>query len=84
MHADVWSALSDKVGKVSTGINELISLNVKALGCVLKITMELTPHRQMTELICLRSAVLGLTFIWNGGADMPIKEAVRVTKETAH
>lgn len=77
----VWSTLSDKVGKVSTGTLECISLNENALCCVLKITMALTSCCQMTELIFRCTAMLGLTFVWNGGADMPIKEAIRVTKE---
>lgn len=79
VYAFVWSTLSDKVGNVSTGILSLISLNENALGCVLKITVELTSCCQMTELIFLCSAMLGLTFVWNGGADMPIKEASKET-----
>lgn len=36
----------------------------------------------MAERIFPCSAMLGLTFIWNGGAGMPIKEAASVAKET--
>lgn len=56
----VWSTLSDKAAKVNTGTLELISINEKTLGYVLKITMELPSGCQMTELIFLCSATLGL------------------------
>lgn len=82
--AYVWvgSTWSDKVAKVSTGILELISINEKTVGYVLKITMELPSGCQMTELMFLCSAMLALTLLWNGGADRPISEAVWITKET--
>lgn len=56
----VWSALSDKVAKVSTAILELISISEKTLGYVLKTTMELPSGHQMAELIFLFSAMLAL------------------------